>query len=312
MAMNRFGRVGVLMGGPSSERQISLKSGQAVCAGLSQAGCENVAIDILSDDVKACRQQIAEAAIDCAFIALHGRFGEDGQIQQVLESMGIPYTGSGSSASRLAMDKEASRMLFEKAGLTVPRGVSLGRQEAAVISERVNDLGLPLVVKPVCGGSSIGLSIVESLSGLGPALQQAFDLDARVVVEEYVRGRELTVAILDDRALPVIEIIPKNRFFDFQAKYQPGMTEYKVPAELDTGVAAACQAAALAAHRALGCSGCSRVDLILDAANRIYVLELNNIPGMTQTSLLPKAARLEGMDFSGLCLRLLELAYEKK
>ncbi len=312
MAMKRFGRVGVLMGGPSSERQISLKSGQAVCAGLSQAGCQIVAIDILSDDVKACRQQIADAAIDCAFIALHGRFGEDGQIKQVLESMGIPYTGSASGASRLAMDKEASRALFEKAGLTVPRGVSLGRQESASAAGLVKDLPMPLVVKPVCGGSSIGLSIVESADGLAPALQQAFELDERVVVEEFISGRELTVAILDGRALAVIEIIPKNRFFDFQAKYQPGLTEYKVPAELDPGVAAACQAAALAAHRALGCFGCSRVDLILGPGGRIYVLELNNIPGMTQTSLLPKAARLEGMDFSRLCLRLLELAYEKK
>ena len=307
--MKKFGRVGVLMGGPSSEREISLESGKAVFQALANSGLEVVAIDIKTSDSKENIRLISSQNLDCAFIALHGFFGEDGKIQEILDNLRIPYTGSGKSASKLAMDKVASRKIIASAGLAVPRYRLINKTSAA--SSADIDFGLPWVIKPVAQGSSVGLSMIDRPQDFKGALEEAFKYDDQALVEEYISGRELTVGILGERALPVIEVIPKNKFFDYQAKYTPGMTEYIVPAKIEDGVARKTQEAALAVHRLLGCSGFSRVDIMLDAQNIPFVLELNSIPGLTQTSLLPKAARVAGIAFDKLCIRLIKTAYEK-
>ena len=304
------GRIGVLMGGPSSEREISLLSGKAVFEALKAAGLDVVAIDITTDDADIDKSFISSKNIDCAFLALHGRFGEDGTIQKILEDMRLPYTGSGVLASQLAMDKVASHRLFQENGLSVPKYAVASK--ITYSGERLDELfSYPIVVKPVTGGSSIGLSIVDKKEDFIKAMDLAFTYDGRAMVDEYIKGRELTVGVLEEKALPVIEIIPKNEFFDFEAKYQSGSTEYLVPAKLDSAIATKVQETGLAAHKLLGCWGCSRTDIILTPAGLPYILEVNTIPGMTATSLLPKAARNVGIDFVQLCLTLIRLAYEK-
>ncbi len=306
-----YGRIGVLMGGTSSEREISLKSGAAVYESLTGAGIEAVAIDVVSEQPSVVARQLRVQAIDCAFIALHGRFGEDGQIQSILDAASIPYTGSGAMASRLAMDKVGSLRIFSVHGIAVPRSVVLERSAYFAHWKSHLKLAYPVVVKPASHGSSIGLSIVDGPAGIDAAVEQAFRYDDRLIVQEFIAGRELTVGILAETPLPVIEIVPKNRFFDYEAKYKAGMTDYILPAQLAPQVQSKVQRLALSAHRLLGCWGCSRVDMILDAKETPFVLEINTIPGMTQTSLLPKAARLVECDFAHLCLRLIDLAYEK-
>jgi len=299
------------MGGPSSEREISLKSGKAVYESLKQLGLQVVAIDIQTDNLEENISLLKSYKINCAFIALHGRFGEDGQIQALLDNLKISYTGSGAQASRLAMDKIASHKIFGAHGLSVPRYRVLEKtfhNKGRIVCD---NLIFPLVVKPASHGSSIGLSIVDKNEDLDKAVDLAFGFDEKVIIEEYIRGREVTVGILEEKALPVIEIVPKKRFFDFQAKYQPGLTEYIVPANLEEGIAKKIQKAALSAHKLLGCFGFSRVDMILSRDNIPFVLEVNSIPGLTPISLLPKAAEIAGIEFGQMCLKLIELAYEK-
>jgi len=313
MAELNFGRVGILMGGPSTEREVSLKSGKAVYENLGKAGLNVTAIDIKTDGIEDNIRLIKSHTIDVAFIALHGRFGEDGQIQQILEGLAIPYTGSGVQASQLAMDKIASRKIFEASGLAVPRYKEEDRISYGADWIRQNPgFRFPLVIKPTTHGSSIGLSIAEKEKYINKSVDLAFSFDKRIVIEEYISGREVTVGILNGKALPVIEIIPRNKFFDYEAKYQAGFTEYIVPAQLESRIAKKIQDTALSAHRLLGCYGCSRVDLILSKDNTPFVLEVNTIPGLTATSLLPKAARIAGIDFIQLCKMLIHLAYEKK
>lgn len=312
MAIEPFGTIGVLMGGPSSERAISLKSGQAVFEALKSLGLDVIAVDITTDSREENERLLGSKKIDCAFIALHGHFGEDGQIQALLERMKIPYTGSGVRASQLAMNKTASRLIFESHGLRVPRYQILERASYGGALKLDPPLSLPLVIKPVTQGSSIGLSIVREEGKLKEAMDLAFTFDDRILIEEYIKGRELTVSILNQRSLPIIEIIPKNPFFDYEAKYQPGMTEYVVPAPLEEGIAKKISAAALSAHQLLGCRGFSRVDMILSESDECVVLEVNTIPGLTSTSLLPKAALAVGIEFSVLCLEFIKIAYEKE
>ncbi|MBU1090276.1 MAG: D-alanine--D-alanine ligase [Candidatus Omnitrophica bacterium] len=311
MALN-FGKVGVLMGGASSEREISLKSGEAVYRALADSDIDVTSIDIKTDNIQDSTRLLRSAKLNCAFVALHGRFGEDGQVQSILEKLKIPYTGSGVASSKLAMDKIASRAIFKTYGLYVPQSLVIGRSSYSRSWKYLHNLGMPLVIKPATHGSSIGLSIIRNQKDLGKALEQAFVFDRKVIAEKYIAGRELTVGILSNFALPVIEIIPKKRFFDFQAKYQPGMTRYIVPAKLDLKLAKKVKEAALLSHLLLGCSGFSRVDIILSTDNLPYILEVNTIPGLTEISLLPKAAKSVGIEFNQLCLRLIELAYEKK
>ncbi|MDD2751689.1 MAG: D-alanine--D-alanine ligase [Candidatus Omnitrophica bacterium] len=307
----KFGKVGVLMGGPSSEREISLKSGKAVLESLKSLQLDIVAIDIKTDDPRENLRLIKEHNINCAFLTLHGRFGEDGQMQAILDGAGIPYTGSGKFASSLAMDKIASRKILEAYKLSVPRYLVLEKRSAHAQLPGFKNFTFPVVVKPSTQGSSIGLSIVDKKEDLDSAISLAFDFDQKVLIEEYIKGRELTVGILEDKALPAIEIIPKKRFFDFEAKYSAGLTEYIVPAKIDPKLAEKVQAAALKAHRLLGCYAYSRVDLILNERNIPFILEANTIPGFTQTSLFPKAAKVAGIEFGQLCLELIRLAYEK-
>jgi D-alanine-D-alanine ligase len=303
-----FGRIGVLMAGPSTEKKISLKSGHAVLAALKGAGFKAVPIIVKSDSIKDNLELIKSRNIDCAFIALHGRFGEDGGIQRILGMLNIPYTGSGVKASQLAMDKIASRKIFAKHGLDVPRYKILDKKNKT--NKGLRGFSLPLVIKPATHGSSIGLSIISDFKDLHKAVNLAFKFDNRIIIEEYIKGRELTVGILEEVALPVIEIVPKHSFFDYQAKYKNGLTDYIVPAKLNPLIAKKVSQAALSAHKLLGCFGCSRADIILDNKNNPYVLEVNTIPGMTSTSLLPKAAGKTGVDFLSLCVKLIKLAYQ--
>jgi D-alanine-D-alanine ligase len=307
-----FGKIGVLMGGPSSEREISLKSGKAVFQSLKEQGLDVVAIDIKSHDHGQTAELIGSFGIDCAFVVLHGRFGEDGQIQSILEGLKLRYTGSGVKASRTAMDKISAKKVFRDKGLPVPLDAVIEKKSYGPGDPIKTVFDLPWVIKPPTQGSSIGMSIVDKETDVSPAIDIALDFDDRALVEEYIKGRELTVGILEDRPLCVIEIIPKKRFFDFEAKYQHGFTDYIVPAQLGGDVSRQARELALKAHKLLGCSSFSRVDIMLDPKGRLYLLEVNTIPGLTSTSLLPKAAKFAGIDFDQLCLKLLKSAYEKE
>ncbi len=287
-----FNKVAVLKGGPSAEREISLRSGAAVARGLREAHYEVVEVDVTT-----CSLNIP-AGVDGVFIALHGEFGEDGQVQDILNRMGIPYTGSGVEASRAAFDKRESKRRFEAAGVpTAPWEVLAETQPRR--------LPLPVVVKPPRQGSTIGISRVFREEEWAAALAAARVYDRETLVEAYVPGRELTVGVLDGEALPVIEIVPPNDWYDFGAKYQSAETLYLVPAPLPGKTAAACRDAALAAFHALGCRGLGRVDFRLTADGKPVTLELNSIPGFTETSLLPKAAKAAGIGFSELCDRIM-------
>jgi len=249
---------------------------------------------------------IRRSGIDIAFLALHGRYGEDGTVQALLERLGIPYTGSGVEASRLALDKVASKRVFARNGIPVPR--SLAFTQTAPCLSRAPRLGWPLVVKPRHEGSSIGLSVVRNAGGLERAVRKAFRYDGTIIVEEFIDGREVTVGILGDEALPVIEIVTAGDIYDTHAKYRDTRTRYLVPAPLSARLRARAQRLGLSAHRALGCRDVSRVDMRIDRRGTIFVLEVNSIPGMTERSLLPKAAGARGIGFGKLCVRLLDLA----
>jgi len=311
-------RVGVLMGGPSSERDISIKSGKAVFRALKKNNINAVSYELAmplntNGYIQSVKEKIGAMDIDIAFIALHGEFGEDGTIQKILEEIKIPYAGSKTRASKLAIDKIDSREIFEKNNIPMPRYNVVVRGEVLPdepVSDNIKiffeELSMPIVVKPSTQGSSIGLSMVDSENSLYKAVSNAFKYSDRVIIEEYIEGREITVGILEDRALPVVEIIPKNRFFDFEAKYNKGATDYKVPAEIDKEKYRECQEMALLAHKVLGARFFSRVDMILDKDGTPYILELNTIPGLTETSLLPLAAAEAGIDFNQLVLKILE------
>jgi len=293
-------RIGVLMGGPSAERDVSLRSGKAITEALLSKGYNAVPMEVWLPT----RDELKSAGLDVAFIALHGTFGEDGQIQAILEETKIPYTGSKVRASQLGMDKVASRKLFKKAKLNVP--------EYHVIENgtrpRIKFI-TPIVVKPAAQGSSVGVSIIDNIEELDAAVREAFRFGEEVLLEEFISGKELTVGILDDRPLPVIQVVPKRRYYDEVAKYTAGMTEYLCPAPITEGEAGLAQDAAVRAHNAIGCRSFSRVDMIL-SDGRIVILEVNTIPGMTQLSLLPKAAKASGIDFPELCERMLESAFK--
>ncbi len=298
-----YGTVGVLLGGTSAEREISLKSGRAVSAALRERGLEVVEIGE-REEIEA---GVLESRIDIAFIALHGRFGEDGQIQSFLERRRIPYTGSGVEASRLALDKKASHRIFRGGGLPAPPQKVYGLEDETVLPP----FGLPAVVKPSHEGSSIGLTIVNSPEEFGPACALARKYDREIVVEGYISGEEVTVGVLEERALPVIKIAPRNPFFDYEAKYTKGMTHFSVPAPLPPPLYREVQRVGLDAHRALRCYAYSRVDIMISEEGTPYVLEVNTIPGFTETSLFPQAAREDGLEFPDLCLKLLDLALKR-
>lgn len=303
-------KIGVMMGGSSAEREISLKSGEAVIQALRQAHMDVVPLEVTAETEEAIRQLIVQASVDCVFVAMHGGFGEGGALQHILEKIPVAYTGPREEASRLAMDKIASRRLFRKAGLSVPccRVVKKGDS----LFWRTLFLRYPVVVKPSAQGSSIGVTRVDAPRRLRRAIDHAFKYGEALLLEEFIRGREVTVSVLDGEALPVVEIVPRKPFFDFEAKYHKGLTDYHVPAALADDVAQRIQKDAVRAYRALGCRHLSRVDIILTPAGVPCILEVNTIPGMTQTSLSPKAAKAAGMDFDRLCQRLIEMACQTK
>jgi D-alanine-D-alanine ligase len=295
----RRGRVGVLMGGRSAEREVSLRTGAAVLGALVRLGHDAVAIDAGPDLPGALRRR----KIDVAFLALHGRGGEDGSVQGLLECLEIPYTGSGVLASALAMDKKHSKWVFRAHGLPTPEFEVLAR--GARGPWPLQRLKPPVVVKPIREGSSVGMNLVRTRPALAPALAEAFRYDREALVEAFVAGRDLTVGVLCDTALPVVEMRPHGGWYGYHEKYSAGETEYLVPAPLTARQSARVRELSLEAHRALGCRGASRVDFRLDGRGRPLLLEVNTIPGMTATSLLPKSAAAAGIGFDELVGRIL-------
>lgn len=292
-------KVGVLMGGISSEREISLKSGKAVCQALKRKGYDVCSIDA----AKNIGTRLKRHGVEIAFVCLHGKQGEDGAIQGFLEVLGIPYTGSGVRASAVAMDKIMTKELLCYHGVSTPEFKVVETETVSLSKCR-----LPVVVKPAEEGSTIGVTRVEKRKDLKAAMKTARKSGPRVLVEEYIGGKEVTVGILGDLALPVVQVRPASGFYDFRAKYTPGETEYLVPAPIPKRVTKRVQNLALLCHRALGCRGVSRVDFMLGEGDRPYVLEVNTIPGMTETSLLPKAAKVAGISFDDLVERILRMA----
>ncbi len=295
-------KIGVLAGGVSPEREVSLKSGEAVYNALLRRGYNAVFLDVGRD---AC-EQIRQSNIDIAFLVLHGGWGENGAIQGMLEIMGIPYTGSGVLASALSMDKVASKKLFLHAGLQVPEFILI---ESAEVEDM--PFNLPVVVKPSHEGSSVGVTIVESQNDLKSAIREAARYGWPVIVERYIKGKEIQIGILEDEVLGGVEVRPRRKFYDYIAKYTPGTTEYILPPEIPEEVYEQCKEVGLKAHRAIGCSGATRVDLLLSEDGDIYVLEVNTIPGMTETSLLPKIASLAGYSFDDLIEKIISITVER-
>jgi D-alanine-D-alanine ligase len=292
-------KVAVLKGGPGKERPVSLNSGAAVANALRTVGAEVVEIDVSGPGFKLPEKT------DIVFNMIHGTFGEDGDLQAILARLSVPYTGEDEESSRLAFDKIASKRKFDEAG--VPNA-----KWEILVGSRQTSIPLPLVAKPPREGSSVGVHIVQRAEELAPALEDCFSRDSEVLVEEFIRGRELTVGIVGGEALPVVEIVPKVDFYSYENKYTKGNSDYFCPARLDDATTRAVQAAALAAHRSLGLEIYSRVDVLLDAENRPFVLEVNTIPGMTETSLLPKAAAVAGLDFASLCEEIAGLSLSRK
>jgi D-alanine-D-alanine ligase len=301
--MSDFGKVAVLLGGRSAEREVSLKSGAMVLRALRAKGVDAHPFDPQQRDLAAL---IAEK-FDRVFIALHGRYGEDGTIQGALELLGIPYTGSGVLASALAMDKWRTKLVWQAAGIPTPRYELLTRASdpEAVIA----CLGLPIMVKPANEGSSIGMSKVSTESGLDEAYALAANYDSVVIAEQFIDGIELTAAVLGGEALPLIRLETPREFYDYEAKYLTNDTRYIIPCGLAAGAESAVQRLVLGAFDALGCAAWGRVDLMLDAAGKPWFIEVNTSPGMTDHSLVPMAARHAGLSFDDLVLRILELAH---
>ena len=301
-------KIGVLMGGLSSEREVSLSTGTAILKALKDKGYPAVAIDANRD----VAEKIRTSGIELAFNGLHGKYGEDGAIQGLLEIMGIPYTGSGILASAVGMNKILSKLLFKAHGLLVGHYMVLDAGKREEVNEVPSIIAYPLVVKPSSEGSSVGVSLVYNDEGLFPAVDLAFKYDREILIEKYITGKEVQVGVLGSRALGAIEIVPKNVFYDYEAKYKAGMSEHFFPARIDDAAYQRLLDAGLSTHQALGCSGYSRVDFIIDENGLPYILEVNTLPGMTATSILPDIARGMGISFPDLVEEILRLAIEEK
>jgi D-alanine-D-alanine ligase len=301
-------RIGVLMGGQSAEREVSLKTGHAVHAALRRRGYEAVTIDVDAAVV----QRLRRHKVELAFMALHGPGGEDGTIQGLLEVLGIPYTGSGVRASAIAMHKGTAKVMLESFGIPVPPGTVLHAGEKRH-PKKLPPVGLtwPVVVKPASQGSTIGVSIVRLASQWRRALREAHRHDRDAVIESYIPGRELTVSVLAGQPLPAIEIVAPGGFYDYKAKYQKGQTHYRCPAPLPARVSRRLRDLAVQAYEAMGCEGAIRVDFRVTSRGQPYVLEINTTPGMTETSLLPMAASQAGIEYDALTERILASALKR-
>ncbi len=305
--------VAVVMGGPSAEAEISRATGGAIAAALREKGYTAVELEL---EPQRCAEQLRVSGASVVFNAVHGMYGEDGRLQSILEAGGIPYTGSGVLASAVAFDKCATKRFLQAAGISTPACLMFDAQEGLKpeeIKERiVSRFSLPVVIKAAAQGSSIGVEIVRSAGDICRALQETFRYCGHILVEEFISGQELTIALMESggrlQALPVIMIVPHSGAYDFHSKYTRGATDYLVPAPLEEAVTTKVQALAAQTYRTLGLSGVARVDIMLDAAGRAYVLEANTIPGMTATSLVPKAAAAQGISFPDLCEMILQSA----
>ncbi len=304
-------RVALLAGGASDEREISLASGRGAGNALREAGFSVTELDPAE---KKDLQNLIAGNYDVAFLCMHGKMGEDGTLQGFLEMIGLPYIGSGVWSSALAMDKAKSKLFYENAGIQTPVSVTLYSPDDMSVEDILSTVGESCVVKPATEGSALGVYIVKGADEVKDAIEKAFELDSEVLVETFVKGTELTIAVLGNEqleALPVIQIVPRNEFYDFESKYAPGGSQHLCPAPLNAEATEKVQAMAKAAHRVLGCSGISRSDFIMDENGEFWILETNTLPGMTETSLLPDAARAAGIEFPELCTRLIELALEQ-
>lgn len=302
--------VALLSGGRSGERQISLASGKAAGEALQEAGFN---VTYLDPARKEDLIDLINGEFDVAFLCMHGKYGEDGTLQGMLEVIGLPYTGSGVWSSATAMDKSKSKTHYIEAGIKTPQSITLFSKYDMTPEQLVEKLGSHIVIKPATEGSALGVTIVDGIENIDDALNEAFSLDNEVLVETYIAGTELTVAVIgnkDVKALPVIEIIPQNDFYDFESKYAPGGSKHICPAPLDAATTKKVQDLAIASHKALKCRGVSRTDIIMDHEEECWVLETNTLPGMTETSLFPDAARAEGISFPELCTILIEEALE--
>lgn len=305
-------RVALLAGGTSGEREISLASGKGARKALEQAGFQADQFDPANaEDLKA----LIDGDYDVAFLCTHGRGGEDGALQGFLETIKLPYVGSDVRASALAMHKGEAKHAYARAEIRTPDALSLHQGEQYDVDQIIAQVGDHCAVKAITEGSTLGLYIVEGRDALSQALVDVFDHDTEALIERFVSGRELTVAVIGTgaaaKALPIIEIIPKNAFYDFESKYAPGGSQHICPAELSDQVTEKVQTLAVAAHNALGCSGVSRSDFILEPDGTAWILETNTLPGMTETSLLPDAARAAGVEFPDLCTMLIADALER-
>ena len=303
-------RVTVLLGGRSAEREVSLKTGAQVAAALAS---RDFAVSTVDTGEAGFIERIVASAPDVVFIALHGRFGEDGTIQGLLELLDLPYVGSGVMASAVAMNKVMTKHVYATYGLTTPTYQVVRRSEPFDIEEITDALGPHTVVKPANEGSSVGMTIVADPASLRDAIDVAFGFDPLVLVERFEEGVEVTVGVIGDDepvALPTLEIVPVHDFYDYESKYMPGMSRHIIPAGVSQEARTECQRLAVEAHRALGCSGMSRSDTIVTPQGSVFLLETNTIPGMTKTSLLPDAAAAAGIGFPELCERLVGLGLE--
>ena len=286
-------KIGVLLGGRSSERDISLKSGNAVLHGLKRSGYKAIAVDTSKNFINTLRKE----KIQVVFIALHGRWGEDGTVQGLLEMMGIPYTGSGVLGSSMAMDKAVMKLIFATANIPTPKYMIMCNGKEAFFP-------VPYVVKPASEGSSVGISIVRKKQEAPAALKEALKYDSKLIIEEFVKGQEITVAVINGKALPVIEVRPKSGFYDFEAKYNKGKTEYIVPAEINSTIAKKASDIALTAYKTFNLSGSARIDMLIKEKTPL-VIDINTSPGMTETSLVPKAWAYTGRTFDELVEEIL-------
>lgn len=297
-------RVGVLMGGTSGEREISLRTGDGVARALEERGHDVVRVVLGAD--KPIDKVLRDAKIDVAFLALHGRLGEDGCIQGMLELCGIPYTGSSVLASALAMDKLKAKEMFRLHNVPTPPYYVATETDLADLEEIHGSFGYPVIVKPRSEGSSIGLTKADDLAGLEKGIEAALEHDRFALVERYIKATEVHVGILDGRVLGAIEVVPKSGLYDYEAKYTAGQTEYILPPRIPATRARGVMNLAERAVRALGCTGACRVDLLVTEGENEYVLEVNTLPGMTPTSLLPKIAEHAGIDYGSLCEMILD------
>ena len=300
--MNRKLNITVMLGGPSAEREVSLRSGAAVAAALRSLGHAVSELDPKTPD------WILPPNADVVFLALHGTYGEDGTVQKQLDELGVAYTGCDAEASRIAFDKVLTKQSCIEAAVPTARFITVHSASAAL----PENLSLPLVVKPSRQGSSVGLQFVERADEWQNALAESLKFDSEVLVEEKIVGRETTVGILGGKVLPVVEVRPKSGSYDYANKYTPGNTEYFCPADFDAATTQRIQAAALGAFHAIGGRDYARVDVMVRASGEPVVMEVNTLPGMTETSLLPKAAAAAGMNYAELCQRMIDLALERK